>query len=188
MANNIETERLLLRSFAATDLEAFFKCCQNPNIGNNAGWKPHETLEESRNILHQVFMGQENIWAIVEKEDGKLVGSLGLIRDPKRENPHVRMLGYWLDEAAWGKGYMTEAVKTVLNYAFTELNIDIITANCYPHNDRSRKVLIKQGFEYEGTLHQAELIYDGQVFDHQCYYLKKEIWEKRDKMHYLCHQ
>lgn len=178
MTDNIKTERLLLRPFAETDLEAFFNCCRNPVLGNNAGWKPHETMKESRDILHQVFMEQENIWAMVRKEDVKLIGSLGLVPDPKRENPYALMLGYWLDEAAWGKGYMTEAVKAVLRFGFVKLNADIITASCYPHNERSRNVLIKQGFEYEGTLCQAELVCDGRILDHQCYCLKKEGWER----------
>lgn len=81
------------------------------------------------------------------------------------------MLGYWLDESYWGKGYMTEAVQGVLNYGFEELRLSLITATCYPHNKRSQKVLKKNGFIYEGTLHQAELTYNGNIYDHQCYYL-----------------
>lgn len=57
----IETERLLLRPFRESDAEAFFKCCQNPNIGNNAGWKPHGSLEESQEILRSVFISQPGI-------------------------------------------------------------------------------------------------------------------------------
>lgn len=90
---------------------------------------------------------------------------------PKRENPQVRMLGYWLDEAHWGKGYMTEAVQAILNYGFNELQLSLITANCYPHNKRSQQVLERNGFIYEGVLHQAELTYNGNIFDHLCYYL-----------------
>ena len=45
---NIETKRLLLRPFQENDAEAFFACCQNPNLGNNAGWAPHKTFKESR--------------------------------------------------------------------------------------------------------------------------------------------
>lgn len=178
MNNELRTERLLLRPFAETDLEAFFLCCQNPHLGDNAGWKPHETMEESREILHQVFIGQENIWAVIRQEDQRLIGSIGIIPDPKRENPQALMLGYWLDENFWGKGYMTEATKVVLKYGFEQLNLSIITANCYPHNKRSQKVLEKQGFEYEGVLHQAEVSYDGQLLDHLCYYLRKDRWEK----------
>ena len=90
--------------FRESDAEAFFKCCQNPNIGNNAGWKPHGSLEESQEILRSVFISQSGIWAIILKEDGRLIGSVGIIPDPKRENPQARMLGYWLDESHWGKG------------------------------------------------------------------------------------
>ncbi|WP_417186014.1 GNAT family N-acetyltransferase [Bacteroides sp.] len=169
----IETERLLLRPFQESDAEAFFKCCQNPNIGNNAGWKPHGSLEESQEILRSVFISQSGIWAIILKEDGRLIGSVGIIPDPKRENPQARMLGYWLDESHWGKGYMTEAVQSVLDYGFNTLQLSLITANCYPHNKRSQQVLKRHGFIYEGTLHQAELTYDGHLYDHQYYYLAK---------------
>ena len=169
----IETERLLLRPFRESDAEAFFECCQNPNIGNNAGWKPHGSLEESQEILRSVFISQSGIWAIILKEDGRLIGSVGIIPDPKRENPQARMLGYWLDESHWGKGYMTEAVQSVLDYGFNTLQLSLITANCYPHNERSQQVLKHPGFIYEGTLHQAELTYDGHLYDHQCYYLTK---------------
>ena len=134
----IETERLLLRPFRESDAEAFFKCCQNPNIGNNAGWKPHDSLEESQEILRSVFISQSGIWAIILKEDRRLIGSVGIIPDPKRENPQARMLGYWLDESHWGKGYMTEAVQSVLDYGFNTLQLSLITANCYPHNERSQ--------------------------------------------------
>ena len=169
----IETERLLLRPFRESDAEAFFECCQNPNIGNNAGWKPHGSLEESQEILRSVFISQSGIWAIILKEDGRLIGSVGIIPDPKRENPQARMLGYWLDESHWGKGYMTEAVQSVLDYGFSTLQLSLITANCYPHNERSQQLLKRHGFIYEGTLHQAELTYDGHLYDHQCYYLTK---------------
>ena len=52
---------------------------------------------------------------MILKDTKQLIGSVGIIPDPKRENPQVRMLGYWLDESYWGKGYMTEAVQGVLN-------------------------------------------------------------------------
>ncbi len=165
----LDTERLLLRPFKEKDAEAFFTCCQNPNLGNNAGWPPHRTLEESRRILHSTFINQEGIWAMILKETQQLIGSVGIIPDPKRENPQVRMLGYWLDETYWGKGYMTEAVQGVLKYGFEKLKLSLITATCYPHNKRSQKVLKKNGFIYEGTLHQAELTYNGNIYDHQCY-------------------
>lgn len=170
----IETERLILRPFTENDAEAVFTCCRNPNLGNNAGWKPHETQEESLKILQTVFIPQKNIWAITKKEDRQLIGSIGIIPDPQRENPHVGMIGYWLDETQWGKGYMSEAVSVILKYGFNQLELTLISANCYPHNERSQQILKRQGFVYEGILHQAEVTYDGKIYDHLCYYLKKE--------------
>ena len=197
---SLETVRLLIRPFQEEDADAFFACCQNPNLGNNAGWAPHKTIEESREILQNVFIGQENIWAMILKDAQQLIGSIGIVPDPKRENPQVRMLGYWLDEAHWGKGYMTEAVQAILNYGFNELQLSLITANCYPHNKRSQQVLERNGFIYEGALHQAELTYNGNIFDHLCYYLPNicqpapqdydeilEVWEAsvRHTHHFL---
>ena len=48
------------------------------------------------------------------------------------------MIGYWLDEAQWGKGYMSEAVCAVLDYGFNKLGLTLISANCYPQNKRSQ--------------------------------------------------
>ena len=54
---------------------------------------------------HSTFINQEGIWAVILKKIQKkqLIGSVGIIPDPKRENPQVRMLGYWLDESYWVK-------------------------------------------------------------------------------------
>lgn len=81
----IETERLILRPFTENDTEAVFNCCQNPNLGNNAGWKPHDTLEESLKILQTIFIPQKDTWAITRKEDRLLIGAIGILPDPKRE-------------------------------------------------------------------------------------------------------
>ena len=165
------TERTLLRPFCSNDLESLFLCCRNPKLGNNAGWKPHESIEESYIILHEYFMKQPSVWAIVRDE--ALIGSVGLVPDPKRNNPYVRMLGYWLCEEEWGKGYMSEVVSQIIEYGYGRLELSLITANCYPENQRSKSLLLRQGFVSEATLHQAELTYDGRVLDHECFYLPK---------------
>ncbi len=64
----LETERLLLRPFRETDLQELFECCQNPNLGNNAGWEPHKSIEDSKEVLHTVFMGNEGVFAIILKK------------------------------------------------------------------------------------------------------------------------
>ena len=55
--SNIETNRLVLRPFSESDAPDVFESCKNPNLGNNAGWKPHETIEETIDVLNAIFIG-----------------------------------------------------------------------------------------------------------------------------------
>jgi putative acetyltransferase len=171
MSNLIETERLLLRPVTENDAEALFEYCRNVNIGSNAGWKPHESIEETREIIKLVFLDKEHVFGIVLKETGQLFGSIGLIPDPKRQNDKTRMTGYAIAENYWNKGYATEALQAVLRFGFEKLELQLISAYCYPFNEQSKKVLKKCGFQYEGKLHLAEKRYDGIILDNDCYYI-----------------
>lgn len=66
----IETERLLLRPWRLEDAADMYAYAKNPNVGPNAGWKPHESVEESKAILESWMHSgeEEDIWAIVPKE------------------------------------------------------------------------------------------------------------------------
>ncbi len=174
----IETSRLFMRRFLESDLSAMHGYCVKPNVGSHAGWKPHETLEDSKRILKE-FMDGDEVWAIVEKESGRLIGSCGLHRDHKRMNDRVRMLGYVLDDDFWGKGYMTECAKGLIRYGFLEMNLELISVYHFSENNRSKRVIEKCGFNYEGVLHQARRLYDGRVVDDVCYSLTKDEFLKQ---------
>lgn len=175
----IETDRLILRPTLMSDAEdIFYEYASGENVGINAGWKRHETIEETRKLIELIFIGKENVFAIVLKESGKVVGNIGLIDDPKREYDRVRMMGYALGEAYWGRGYMTEAARALVNYAFETLDLAMISAYCFPSNERSRGVLMKLGFEYEGKLSLCEKSIRGEVLDNECYALKKSDCKK----------
>ena len=105
----LNTQRLILRPITLDDAPAFFAYSKNPNVGPNAGWKPHETLEETIEIIKTVFLSQKHVFGIVLNHAPTLIGSIGLIDDPKRQNKHAQMLGYAIGEPYWGQGYMTEA-------------------------------------------------------------------------------
>lgn len=169
----LETPRLLLRPLCAEDLADFYEYAKNPNVGPNAGWKPHESLEETRGYL-QEFCKMEDVWAIVERASGRMIGSIGLIEDEKRHNAAVRMLGYSLAEPAWGKGYMTEAARAVLRYGFHVLELELISAYHYPDNRRSQRVIEKCGFHFEGRQRQTEVLFNGKVCDELLYSITRE--------------
>lgn len=168
MVETLTTERLILRAFQERDAEDVFAYAQNPKIGPSAGWKPHESLEESRQIIRSFIAGNE-VWAIVLKETGRVVGSIGLHSDRRRDNAAARMLGYVLSEEYWGQGLTVEASLALLRHAFLSLPLDIVSIVHYPFNHQSRRVIEKCGFRYEGTLRRATQIYTGAVYDNVCY-------------------
>ena len=160
----IETARLILRPWQMEDAEDLYEYAKNPEVGPNAGWKPHDSIEESREII-KMFTAPEKpgvLFAIEEKENGKVIGSLGIEEDGRR--PQVEgafSLGYVLSQAFWGRGLMTEAVQNC--------HAKLFSVTHYPFNKRSRRVIEKSGFYYEGLLRQASRRYDGTVLDLCCY-------------------
>jgi len=168
------TERLLLRTIHMEDVDDIFEYASNPNVGPNAGWKPHENKEETLDITKAIFLEKDSLWGIVLKDTNKLIGTIGLVDDPKRVNERVKMLGYAIGEKYWGRGITTEAAKEVLRYGFNELQLDLISVYCYSFNNRSQGVIKKCGFRHEGTLKKAEKIYDGSVYDNECYALTSD--------------
>ncbi|MDO5562810.1 MAG: GNAT family N-acetyltransferase [Synergistaceae bacterium] len=171
----LTTDRLLLRPITTDDARAMYECYRGPNVGPNAGWKPHESVDETREIIEQIFLAN-NVFGIVLREDNALIGSVGLIDDPKRDNDRTKMLGYSIGEDYWGRGYMTEAARAVVDDGFVRLGLDLISAYCYPENARSRRVLTKLGFRYEGTLALCEMIYNGEVRANECYALTPQYF------------
>lgn len=174
----LETERLWLRPMIISDLDDVFEYASNPRVGPNAGWKPHQSKEESLRIMAEIFLDRENIWGIVTKQKRKLIGSIGLIDDPKRQGLRVKMIGYSIGEPYWGRGFTTEASLAILRYGFAALELELISGYCYLANRRSRQVMEKCGFHYEGCLRKAEHLFDGIIRDHLCFSLLREEYEE----------
>jgi len=169
----LETERLIMRRFYMNDVNDVYDYSSNPNVGPNAGWKPHKNKGETMAIIIEFIKGNE-VWAIVDKEKNKVIGSIGLHKDRKRELKNAKMIGYVLSEDYWGKGYATEAAKRVIKYGFEELGLEVISVYHYPYNIRSKRVIEKCGFKYEGILRKASVLYDGSIYDDVCYSMTKE--------------
>jgi len=174
----IETERLILRDWKVEDVDDLYDYAKNPNVGPHGGWKPHESKTESLEIMQTLFINKYDSWAIVYKENGRVIGSIGYELDTKRPETKCKELGYAMGEDYWGKGIMTEAAKAVIRYGFDELKLDMISIYRNPQNTRSGRVIEKCGFVYEGTLRQAYKIYDGSIRDVACYSMKKEEYKE----------
>lgn len=146
----IVTDRLILRPWTIADLNDFYEYARVEDVGQMAGWLPHKSIEESRQILSS-FIEQKKTFALELRESGKVIGSLGveeLRPDPVGEGRFGRELGYVLNKDYWGRGLMPEAVKAVISYCFSELGMDYLTCGHFLRNQRSRRVIEKAGFQY----------------------------------------
>ena len=167
----IETPRLLLRPMREQDVPQVYAWCSEPEVGPPAGWKPHESPEETRRLLRESFFGQDWAFAIVWRKTGQVIGSIALRADERRRNLRARSIGYALSSAFWGQGLMPEALNALVRAAFADGGIDVLSACCYPFNERSQAVLERCGFRREGCLRRCERRYDGCLLDWVCYSL-----------------
>ena len=147
----IETDRLILRAWQKSDLTDFYEYARVDGVGQMAGWLPHKSLEESRQILN-MFIEEKKTLVLELKENGKVVGSIGLefpdVDMGIPEELQGREIGYVLSKDYWGRGLMPEAVKAVIDYCFKELDFDWLACGHFLRNDQSRRVVEKCGFRY----------------------------------------
>lgn len=147
----IETERLILREWKLSDLDDFFEYASVPGVGEKAGWKHHESKDVTLWRLNHFIEGKKT-FAIVYKENNKVIGSLGIekygLEDELTEfrNYQGREIGYVLSKDYWGCGLMPEAVKAVINYLFTVWDYDFLLCGYYDKNSQSKRVQEKCGF------------------------------------------
>lgn len=104
---------------------------------------------------------------IFSREDDALIGGINLNHVCRGAAQHAQM-GYWLAEEHQGLGYMSEAARLVIKYAFQTLKLKRINASCLPDNERSVGLLQRLGFEEEGFA-KAYLQIDGQWQDHRLF-------------------
>jgi len=176
----LHTEHLLLRPWNEADAEGLYEYAKDPEVGPIAGWPPHQSIEESRNVIQNVLTGKE-CYAICEKENGKAIGSIEL-----KLNGHTDMterddeceLGYWLGKPYWGRGYMPEAVKELLRHGFEDLGMTTIWCGYYDGNRKSKRVQEKVGFIYHHTCDEVPVPLMNEIRVGHTNYMTKELWLK----------
>ena len=155
---SIETDRLLLRRFTDDDLENVFKGLSHPDVIRHYGVS-FKTLEATKEQMAW-FAGHEKNgtgiwWAVCDRSTGEFLGSGGLC-DLSREHGKAEV-GYWLLPEHWGRGYMKEGMKAILDHAFDVLELHRIEGFVENENKNCKRALDKIGFVYEGTMRDCEV-------------------------------
>lgn len=174
----LETKRLLLRPFMDADAEDLYEYAQDPRVGPIAGWPVHTGLENSREIIRTVF-SVPNVFAVVDKNSGKVIGSAGFVGGGYPELPGPSdEIGYALSPAFWGRGLIPEAVNELLRFGFQQLGLSVIWCNHYDGNQKSKRVIEKCGFYYRFSRETEVTLMNERRLTH-FYALTRQEWEER---------
>ena len=187
----ITTPRLILRPWAETDAEALYRFARDPLVGPAAGWPPHTSVENSREIIRGVLSARET-YAMVLRFDttdsvsgavisaGTPVGSVGIMFKGCGSYPHMRgteaEIGYWVALPLWGRGLVPEAVRALQARCFGELSLDGLWCGYYEGNEKSRRVQEKCGFTPRCAMEIPPHPLNGATKEYFTY-LTREAWE-----------
>jgi len=155
----LESDRLLLRRFTIDDAHAMYdNWASDPEVTKYLTWPCHPDVEGSKLILDEWLPQYENdnyyMWAIVLKEYGMPIGSIGAARfDDRVESVHV---GYCIGRKWWRQGIVTEALGMLIRFFFDEVQVNRIDSRHDPNNPNSGKVMEKCGMVYEGTMREGD--------------------------------
>ncbi len=175
-----ETQRLILRPWCEDDAEDLYIYASDPAVGPPAGWPPHTSVENSREIIRTVLSAPET-YAVCLKEDGKPIGSIGFHRNDLAEQNDEYELGYWLGKPFWGQGLIPEASREMLRHAFEDLGMNRIWCGYYDGNIKSRRVMDKLGFVHYRTTEGIEVCLLGEIRTGHSMLMTRKDWEKSKK-------
>ncbi|MBD2101763.1 GNAT family N-acetyltransferase [Leptolyngbya sp. FACHB-261] len=179
----VETERLLLRQFTVDDVDHLFELDSDPDVIRftpNAGQLPDRVAIQTQVLpkflaYYKKYEGY-GVWAAVEKSSQQFIGWFFLrpaidapYFDPTLANPSDTELGYRLRKTAWGKGYATEGVQSLLLKGFSEFEMQRVAAVALSANLASLRVLEKVGLKL-----QARLFYEALGQEVMVYALAKD--------------
>lgn len=173
----LETERLILRPFARSDAKDVQRLAGDWAVADTTARIPHpyeDGMAEAW-IAAQASEFEEGKgihWAITRKEDGVLLGAIGLMDIAPG---HKAEVGYWIGRPYWNVGFCTEAAKAALRHAFETMNLRRVSAYHLSRNPASGRVMQKIGMRHEGTRRQDWMKWD-KLEDIELYGMLREDW------------
>lgn len=144
----LETERMILRPWRLEDAEALYEYARDPDVGPRAGWVPHTSVEDSREILRTVFIDEGTLAVTLKERGDGPIGSIGVFTARSGEAKGDPELGYWLAKPFWGRGLIPEAVERFQRYVFEETDARHLWCAYFEGNEQSKRVAEKCGFTY----------------------------------------
>lgn len=155
---SIETERLVLRKVTKDDADSLLTYLSDEEVTRHMGLAPFVSAEDALDEIgwyQSIFdNGTGMRWGITMEGQDRIIGSCGFLNRTQKHNRAE--IGFELSREYWGKGIAAEALRAVIEYGFSELDLNRIEALIEPANSPSQKLVEKNGFVKEGLLREYE--------------------------------
>ncbi|MBQ2729457.1 MAG: GNAT family N-acetyltransferase [Clostridia bacterium] len=152
--SDITTNRLKMRKLKLSDADAFYQFASDTKVTKYMNWIPHTSISDSINSIEKSIKEYENKsyyrWGISLKENDHLIGIIQLLAFDETKNSCS--FAYMLNSEYQTKGYGTEALSAVIQFAFKKISVEVIEADIYSENKASSVVAKKCGMIYNGTI------------------------------------
>lgn len=172
----LQTDRLILRELQMSDLEPFFELMRSEQVRRFSSYPVETIAEAEEHLLRRMrrFPTNSGIrWAIARHETPQLIGTCGF-HNWSQSNATAE-IGYDLLPAYWNFGYMSEAVKAIVGYGFTQMQLNRIEAWIIDTNVASRRVVEKSGFQLDGLMRE-DTVLNGRYYSTAVYSLLRQNW------------
>lgn len=176
----MQTKRLFLRPWQKSDFDDFYEIMSDEEVMLPAGVSAvTDWLSGYTKFLH--YLRNPLAYAIVLRESGKVIGSINYQDDDARNQNAVcsRSIAYELNKNYWGNGYMPETLSAMTENAFENTPTEVLAVGYHNGNLRSKRVIEKCGFTYEGVIQGAFRACDGVLYDICSYSMTKEAYLSR---------
>lgn len=176
----LATERLVLRKLHPGDLDRLHEQNSDPEVARYMGWSVSSTLEQSREFLDETIERYDRHypapWGIELRAENLLVGRCGFetwhLIDSRAE------ISFALARRHWGSGYMTEALRAVIDYGFGTVGLNRIEGVCDRDNRASARVMQRSGMLLEG-IHRQQKFAHGAFRDMMMHAILRQEWEAK---------
>jgi RimJ/RimL family protein N-acetyltransferase len=173
----LETARLTLRFMDERDIDALYAVYSDPLVARYLSRPAQTERAHAEKMMANVLTGYADgsgvNFGVVRREDGQLMGNCMLFRF--HDESRRAEIGYSMARAYWGQGYMDEALRALISYAFGPLGLNRLEADIDPRNENSAKSLTRLGFKEEGVLKERWIV-AGEKSDTAYYGLLARDW------------
>ena len=179
----VDCGEFYVRAIKIEDAADMFEYASDDETTEKLSWPSHQTIEMTQKSISENFLsrperGMPNAYAIVFKENERMIGTCDFWNVDFKNS--CGEIGYVINKEYWGRGITTRALKELIKFGFEHLELDRVQITHATDNPASQRVIEKCDFRFEGITRHSEKRKTGKFIDHKIYSILKDEYFKRE--------